>query len=146
MELDNLAVISFDGIHLLLPQQSVATIEMVSNIEKSSEIPDAVGSLKSGGRSWPAYALNAQFEKLRECPPIYKFCIALSRNNEDVFSIACEEVSTLSVNPKNELKPLQDSMKAPNNPVQYLLLKNNKFMIVSEIDAMCDFLIPRASV
>ena len=140
MDIVNLAVISFDGIHLLLPQQAVATIELASNIKEESTTPESIGALSSGGRNWPAYALTANFDKLTECPPIYKFCIALTRENEDAFSIACEEVSTISVNQKNELKPLQICMQLPLSPVQHLLLKENKFMLVSDIDAMYRFL------
>ena len=140
MDIVNLAVISFDGIHLLLPQQAVATIELAGNIEDESDATDSIGTLSSGGRRWPAYALTSNFDKLAECPPIYKFCIALTRENEDSFSIACEEVTTISVNQKNELKPLQPCMQLSHSPVRHLLLKENKFMLASDIDAMYQFL------
>jgi len=140
MDIVNLAIISFDGIHLLLPQQAVATIELVSNIEKDSDRPESIGTLNSGNRSWPAYALTSQLEKLADCPPIYKFCVAITHNDEDAFSIACEEVSTITVNQKNELKPIQSCMQISQNPVTHLLLKDNRFMLVSETDAMHHFL------
>ena len=53
MDQINLAVISFDTVQLLIPQESVATIEMIGNLEIESDASGAIGRLRSGGREWP---------------------------------------------------------------------------------------------
>lgn len=141
MDVKNLAVISFDGIHLLLPQQSVATIEMVSNIADETEIPGSLGTLKAGGGRWPVYALTAEFKPQADLPASYKYCVAINRDNQEAFSIVCEEVSTISINNIDELKPLQACMQLPGSPVESLLLRDHKLMLVSGTELMSRFLL-----
>lgn len=141
----NLALISFDGVHLLLPQGGVATIETTTNIDRESPASGAIGTLKSGGGEWPVYALAADFKPQADCPPSYKYCVAINRNNEAAFSLLCEEVGTVSVVDADELKPLQACMRSEQNPIESLLLKDNKLMLVSDIEAMQHYLLPEAA-
>ena len=64
MEQLNLAVIGFDSMQLLLPQEGIATIEMIDTMELSDGAAGAVGSLRTGGREYPVYALDASLELL----------------------------------------------------------------------------------
>ena len=141
----NLALISFDGVHLLLPQGGVATIETTSNIDRESPENGSVGTLKSGGGEWPVYALASDFKPQTDCPPSYKYCVAINRNNEAAFSLLCEEVGTVAVNNEADLKPLQACMRTEKNPIESLLLKDDKLMLVSDIEAMQHYLLPEAA-
>jgi len=141
----NLALISFDGVHLLLPQGGVATIETVSRVERESSESGAIGTLKAGGGEWPAYALASDFTPQTECPPSYKYCVAINRNNQAAFSLVCEQVGTVSVVSEDELKPLQACMRTNRNPIESLLLKDDKLMLVSDIEAMQHYLLPEAA-
>lgn len=141
----NLALISFDGVHLLLPQGGVATIETASNIDRESTDSGSIGTLRTGGGEWPVYALASDFKPQDDCPPSYKYCIAMNRNNEAAFSLACEEVSTVSVVSEDEFKPLQACMRTEQNPIESLLLKDDKLMLVSDIEAMQHYLFPEAA-
>ena len=145
MEEKNLAVMSFDGVHLLLPQQGVATIEVANSISDDSDSPGAIGTLKSGGHEWPVFALKADFETLPDCPPNYKFCVGINLDNQEAFSIACEEVSTLSVEKPGDLKSVQPCMRTPDCPFESLLIKDDKMMLVSTVESMQQFLMPEAN-
>jgi hypothetical protein len=141
----NLALISFDGVHLLLPQGGVATIETIGSIDREPSAAGSIGTLRSGGGEWPAYALTADFEPRAECPPSYKYCVAINRNDEAVFSLLCEEVGTVSVVDEDDLQPLQACMRGERNPIESLLLKDDKLMLVSNIEAMQHYLLPGAA-
>jgi len=140
-----LALISFDGVHLLLPQGGVATIETTSSVELVATAPGAIGTLKTAGGEWPVYALAADFRPRSECPPTYKYCVAINRDDEAAFSLVCEQVSTISVADENELEPLQACMRTAANPIDALLLKDDKLMLVSDAEAMSQFLLPEVA-
>lgn len=139
-----LAVMSFDGIHLLLPQEVVATIEVAHSIDHEVDTPGALGTLISGAHEWPAFALTADFKTQSERPASYRFCVGFNRDDRAAFAIACEEVSTLVVDNINQFKPLQTCMRTSACPVESLLLKDNKLMLVSGVETMHHFLVPGA--
>ena len=142
MEHTNLAVMSFDGIHLLLPQQSVATIEVANSIADEVDTPGALGTLKSSAGEWPVFALTAGFKAQYERPSTYRYCVGFNRDDKEAFSLACEEVSTLSVDNINQFKPLHECMRTSDCPLESLLLKDNKLMLVSGIETIYQFLVP----
>jgi hypothetical protein len=141
MDIKHLAVLSFEGINLLLPQQEVATIEVVNAIEEEGDVPGALGTLKSGDREWPVFALTSEFEQRRERPPNYKYCVGINdASKAEAFSIVCEEVSTLEIENADELKSVQACMRTAACPVEALILKDNQLMLVSNAEIMQQFL------
>lgn len=146
MDVINLAVISFDGVHLLLPQEDVATIEVTKNILDQSDAPEAFGTLKSSGREWPVFALTSGFKRQLECPSSYKFCVGINHDTQaEAFSIACEEVSTLKIENASELKSVQPCMRTSECPIEALIFKDNQLMLVSNVETMRQFLMPGAT-
>jgi hypothetical protein len=142
MDVINLAVISFDGVHLLLPQQEVATIEVVNSIDDESNAPGALGTMKSSGREWPVFALTSDFGKQLECPSNYKYCVGIHYEKQaSAYSIACEEVSTLKIENAAELKSVRPCMQTSNCPIESLIFRDDRLMLVSNGETMRQFLI-----
>ena len=135
---------SFDGIHLLLPQRSVATVEMADSIGAEIEISGSIGSLNSGGQKWPVFVLTSDFKTRPDRPGTYKFCVGINHDNQEAFSIACEEVGTLSVENVSDLKPVEPCMRTSSCPIDALMLKDNKLMLVGNIETMQQFLMSGA--
>ena len=102
-------------------------------------------SVSTNSGEWPAYALASDFTPQADCPPSYKYCVAINRNNQAAFSLVCEQVGTVSVVSEDELKPLQACMRTNRNPIESLLLKDDKLMLVSDIEAMQHYLLPEAA-
>ena len=94
---------------------------------------------------WPAYALAADFKARADCPPGYRYCVAINLENQAAFSIVCEEVSALTIDSDEELKPLQTCMRTEDNPIASVMLKDGKLMLVSDVATMQHFLTPRAA-
>ena len=140
MEQLNLAVIGFDTVQLLIPQSGIATIEMIETLEFSDGATGAVGSLRAGGREYPVYALDANFELLNECTAAHKYCVAFDMDDQPAFALACDEVSSLALSSADEVKPLQACMRNQDIPVEAMMLKEGRLMLVSRIESMSRFL------
>ena len=140
MDQMNLAVINFDTVQLLIPQGAIATIEMIDSMEAGAGTKGAVGCLRSGGREWPVYALSADLSRLTECMASNKYCVAFEIDGQPAFSIACDEVSSLTLDSADQIKPLQSFMRNHGNPIEALLLKDDRLMLVSRVESMQRFL------
>ena len=140
MEQMNLAVINFDTVELLIPQGAIATIEMLDSMEADAGTAGAVGRLRSGGREWPVYALSADLSRRTECMASNKYCVAFEIDGQPAFSIACDEVGSLTLDSADQIKPLQSFMRNQGNPIEALLLKDDRLMLVSRVESMHRFL------
>ena len=58
------------------------------------------------------------------------------------FSLLCEEVGTVSVVDADELQPLQACMRAAGNPIESVVLKDGRLMLVSGIESLQHYLAP----
>ena len=137
-----LALISFDGVNLLLPQEGIATIETAINVGQGASVAGAIGTLKSAGGEWPAFALRADFKPHFERPASYKYCVAVNHDNQAAFSLLCEEVGTVAVDDSGDLQPLQACMRSAGNPIESVVLKDGRLMLVSGIESMQHYLAP----
>ena len=135
----NLAVINFDSVQLLFPQGGVATIEIIENME-SAAAAGTIGRLRSGGREWPVYALDADLNRRRESSVSSKYCVAFDIDGQPAFSLACDQVSSLTLHSTDQIKPLLSCMRDPKNPVEALLLQDDRIMLMSQVEAMHRFL------
>jgi len=140
MEQLSLAVIGFESVRLLIPQAGVATIEMIGSVEPSDGETGTVGNLRTGGREYPVYALDANLDLLSECSAAHKYCIAFNLDDQPAFAIACGEVSSLKLRSAEELKPLQACMRNPASPVEAMLLHDDRLMLLSQVAPMLRFL------
>lgn len=140
----NMAIISFDGVHLLLPQQAVASIEMTTSIVGGGGA-NIIGKLKTSAGEWPAYALRADFTACDECPARYRYCVAVIRDNRPAFAIACEEVGSVSIVGEDQIKPLQTPMRVPGQPIEGVMLSGNKLLLASNVELLQRYLAPRAA-
>ena len=140
MDQMNLGVINFDTVQLLIPQAAIATIEMIDNMEADAGTAGTVGRLRSGGREWPVYALSADLSRRTECMASNKYCVAFEIDGEPAFSLACDEVSSLALDSADLIKPLQSFMRNHGNPIEALMLKDDRLMLVSRVESMQRFL------
>jgi hypothetical protein len=140
MDQVNYAVIGFDGLQLLIPQTGIATIEMIDSMESGDAGVAAVGKLSSGGREWPVYVLDANFNLLNQCAASNKYCVAFNLEGQASFALTCDAVSSLTLKSHDEIRPMQPCMRNPGNPVEAMMLKDGQLMLVSQVGAMQQFL------
>jgi hypothetical protein len=137
---ENFAILSFDGINLLVPQANVVTIEMSSSFERRAQQNGALGNLSMGNVEWPVFALDAKFNSLVECPKNYRYCVAVSINGAAAFSLACEEVGAVVVESEDVFDALQDCMRAPASPIESLLYRDERLLLRVNVDRMANYL------
>lgn len=140
-----LALICFKGVSLLLPQEGIATIETANNVDRGASVSGAIGTLKSAGGEWPVFALGADFKPQGDCPESYKYCVAVNHDSRAAFSLVCEEVGTISITDAAELQPLQACMRTPDNPIESVMLKDGRLMLVSDIESLQHYLAPEVA-
>lgn len=145
MPVRDYAVLQFDGVCLLLPQDSVAAIETASNCEAGSTVPGALATLKAGAAEWPLFALDADARPRAELPPAYRVCVAFDGAAGEAFAIACEQVGQLSIDRERELVPLRDCMRLPGGPIESLSLYHGRLLQFADLGAMPAYLATAAA-
>ena len=136
----NLAVVNFESVCVLFPQGGIATIEMIDNMESAADVVGSIGRLRSGGREWPVYALDADLNRRSVSTVSNKYCVAFDIDGQPAFSLACDQVSSLTLESTDQIKPLQSCMRDTKNPVEALLLQDDRLMLMSQVEVMHRFL------
>ena len=136
----NLAVVNFESVCVLFPQGGIATIEMIGNVESAADVVGAIGRLRSGGREWPVYSLDADLNRRSVSTVSNKYCVAFDIDGQPAFSLACDQVSSLTLQSSEQIKPLQSCMRDTKNPVEALLLQDDRLMLMSQVEVMHRFL------
>ena len=136
----NLAVIEFENLQLLFPQSGVATIEMIEYMEVETDAGVAIGRLRAAGREWPVYSLNADLGRRSERSATNKYCVAFDIDGQPAFCITCDQVSSLTLHSPDQIKPLPGFMRNANNPIEAMLLQDERLMLVSQVDSMHRYL------
>jgi hypothetical protein len=136
----NLVVVNFESVCVLFPQGGIATIEMIDNVESAADVVGAIGRLRSGGREWPVYSLDADLNRRSVSTVSNKYCVAFDIDGQPAFSLACDQVSSLTLQSSDQIKPLQSCMRDTKNPVEALLLQDDRLMLMSQVEVMHRFL------
>lgn len=136
------AQLDFAGVRLLLPQDNAAAIEVSADIDTSTGVAGALGMLRANGLEWPAFALDAACEPCTECPPNYRFCIAINLGDLPAFALACEKVDRLELADGRELRPLEPCMRQPLGPVESLLLRDGRLLLLADVARLRRYLLP----
>jgi len=136
----NLALIGFDALDLLIPQGGVAIIEMIDSVEVGGADHGALGKLRAAGREYPVYALNARLELLSERSAAHKYCVAFNLDDQPAFALACDEVRSLTLESAAEVETLPACMRNPGNPIEAMLLRDDRLMLISQVAPLLRFL------
>ena len=136
----NMAVVGFDGVQLLIPQTSVATIEMIENLKAGDAAPGAIGFIHAGDREWPVYALDAGLEISPRQGDNNRYCVAFDLGARPAFALTCDAVSSLELVSADEIKPLQPCMQMPGSPLHALVMRDGGLMLASRVEAMRRYL------
>jgi len=141
MAIKNYAMLCFGGVRLLVPQENVATVEAIEGIGQACNVAGAVGSLLLEAGEWPVFVLSENLEPRAECPPAYLYCVAINCSNGGAFAIACDDVSKISIANGDGFVPLQACMRLPHGPIESLMQRNGKLLLLSDVDAMWQYLL-----
>ncbi len=136
----NMAVVGFDGVQLLIPQSSVATIEMIENLKDGDAAPGAIGFIHAGDREWPVFTFDASLQICAERATTNRYCVAFDLEGKPAFALTCDVVSSLELESADEIHRLQPCMQLPSSPLHALVMKNGAMMLVSRVEALRHFL------
>jgi len=118
----------FDGLHMLVPQHEVQSVEIIADVHITSMYTGAVGWFAHGhGQESPVYCLSEEMTLLLDLPKNREFFILLKSSDTTTIGLACDEVETLHA--KNDHLYLQDLpvvMKLPGSPISRLVRYQDK--------------------
>ena len=141
MAMKNYAMLCFGGVRLLVPQENVATVEASEGIAPASSVAGAAGNLLTEDGEWPVFVFSENFEPRAECSPAYPFCVAINCRDGGAFAIACDHVSKISIKNDDGFVPLQACMRLPQGPIEWLMPRNGKLLLLTDVDAMWRYLV-----
>lgn len=133
----------FDGLHMLVPQHEVQSVEIIADVHITSMYTGAIGWFSHGhGQESPVYCLSEELTLLLDLPKNREFFILLKSSDGITIGLACDEVETLNV--KHDHLYLQDLpvvMKLPGSPISRLVRYQEKIGCICEGDVLRKYML-----
>ena len=137
-----LAVLSMDGLKLLLPQSAIQTLEPALDLEVDDKNPRVAGFLTFEGKRWPVHCLSKDFVATKRIPETRRFCVFL-KAKQGFFCLLCDNVLLLK-NEHAKMTPIPICMNAANSPFQYLAMLEKGIACVSSVERLVDYVQPQS--
>jgi len=141
LEIPHFAVLSIDGLNLLLPQQDIHTVEPVLDLEPATSEGVQVGWISRDQERWPVYCLSADLEPMRELPIERRVCVILD-HDELGFGLACEQMTTLQ-QAHLSFFAVPECMRMPGSPLRALARHDEGVLCVTTAADLAGFLAHR---
>lgn len=134
------AVLSIDGLSLLLPQQDIHTVEPVLDLELATGEGGCAGWINRDEERWPIYCLSADLEPIQELPIERRVCVILDHDELGFgFGLACEQMTTLQQAHLNFFA-VPECMRMPGSPVRALARHDEQVLCVTTAADLAGFL------
>ena len=124
------AVLTMDGLGLLIPQHQVHALEPGVDVQRSQG--DGADWIAVGGAPSPVYCLSADLKPIREVPAGRHICVLLDIGPR-LFGVLCDQVVMLD-QAGLDIPPLQGCMRTPGTPLHGLVLQGEQVMCVTSAD------------
>jgi len=135
------AALRFDNCELLVPQGEIHTLEPVLDVDRTTELPDAAGTLMVDGKARPIYCLDREFTAMPEIPPNRRVCVLLNAGEGRYFGLLCDDVESLSL-ASAHLHPVPTCMANPKLPILGLFVHQNGLSSVTASTRLATYLLP----
>ncbi|MDD1606491.1 MAG: hypothetical protein LUP96_07335 [Methylococcaceae bacterium] len=132
---EHFAVLSFDGLQLLIPQNDIYSLEPIVDITPSAD-NSSLGQLQQGSQVWSLYALSSDLTLLTSRPDSYHIVI-LMKNVQPAFGLLCEQVQTIERS-QIRIHPVPPAMNCKNSPLLALALTGEEVRCISSASALSD--------
>lgn len=124
IQLSNLFVLMiFDGLHLLIPQEDVQSVEIIGDVHITPMPSGAIGWFSHGhGDEASIFCLSSDLSFLPDNREGREFLVLL-KSEENQLGIACDEVETINIKKEHLfIQPLYKVMKTPTSPINSLVI------------------------
>lgn len=139
--ISQLAVLTFDNIHLGLPLNEVTVIERIVGIRYSEVQGRALGSLSRMGRRYAVYGFSPRLQLLPELPGRRLFCACLEGKSARMgVAVACDTVIPVNLDQDAVLQAVPVCMQRTGAPLRYLLKHRQRLVLVSTAAALTDYI------
>lgn len=128
----DLALLSMDGLKLVLPQSAIQSIEPVLDVEECDQNAAIAGFLVFEGERRPVHCLSKDFTALQRMPEARRVCVVLS-SAQGYFCLLCDSVRLLK-REHAKMTPLPACMDTENSPFQGLAILDQGMGCLSSVD------------
>ena len=132
------AVLSLEGLNLLLPQEDVHSVEPILDVEPATNQRTAASWVDQAQERWPIYCLSPELDTMRDLPVERRVCVLLDRD-EVGFGLAVEQVTALQ---QGQLRffSLPICMRTPGSPVRAMACQDEAVLCVTTAIDLADYL------
>lgn len=141
LETPHFALLSIDGLSLLLPQQDIHTVEPVLDLEPATNGGVHVGWISRDQERWPVHCLSADLELMRELPIERRVCVILDHDGLG-FGLACEQMTSLQ-QAHLSFFAVPECMRMPGSPLRALARHSERVLCVTTAADLAGFLAHR---
>lgn len=133
------AVLTFDGLNLMVRQAEVRTLEPASAVDwPQAEETNLVGRIDMETGRWPVFCLAAGLTPLASVPPNRRVCILLSDGKRG-FGLLCDQVKTVEAGRLN-IVPMPACMKSSASPLVGMALDGGDLTCLITTSRLARFL------
>jgi len=133
------AMLSMDGLKLLIPQKQIIALEMAKDMELTQTDDCVAGYLQFNNKSWPVFCLNKKLSLINSEDSLkHRFCVLLQTDNVH-FGILSEQALLLN---SGELtpQPLPEAMITVDSPLSALTVYEGKIICISSAEHLTHLL------
>ncbi len=123
-------ILNIGRLGLLIPQHQVHALEPAFDVQPSKE--EGAGWITVAGARSTVYCLSENLQPMREVPSERHICVLLEIGCGQ-FGVLCDQV--IMFEPAElDIKPLPESMHAPDTPIQGLVVHGERVLCVCSAD------------
>ena len=131
------ALLSIDGLRLLIPRNEIRSLVSVDDIHVAVEAEEnAMGHIVFENGDWPVFSLSRQLSPLHRITDASRICVILHIDN-DYMGLLCDQIQNIE---QQQIQGLRACMSTSDSPISGLLIYENAVACVTSSKRLNAFL------
>lgn len=137
------AVLLMDNCKLLLPQQDITILELISDVRLGVQANEkqqstAVGQISFQGEQWPVICFTKQLEITQEVPDTRQVCAVLN-NNGSYLGLLCDSVHNIE-REHLTVQSIPPCMRQVDMLTSALAIQGDEILYITSVSHLNEFL------
>lgn len=133
------ALLLMDDCKLLLPQQDIAILELISDVQIDDQVgQNAVGQISFQNQMWPVVCFTKQLKITRKVPDTRQVCAVIS-NNGRYIGVLCDSVHNIE-REKLLIQSIPECMHQVDMLASMLALQEDEILYMTSVSQLNDHL------
>jgi hypothetical protein len=132
------ALLKINGLHLLLPQGEIRTLESATDVDATATALHSAGWITYAQKRWPVYCLSDELALLAVVPSERRACAMLA-TGAGYIGILCDDMIVLKDFSAQRYE-LPVAMKLPDTPILHLVAYEQGMACVSNANQLTSYI------